>query len=838
MRDADESDEDDGGEWVEGGDEEEQVEGDDDGVDDDEEDVEEEGEEEDYDDDNDPWNSHEAAWNMHGPDYSHHADDNEDEDADSSDGDDDRWSQASVLSLQDDFDHMQDNKDETSSMFSYHEQHSYDPEKLKKEDFEWADRARVLGINPEWEEEKKKAFINPGACEQPVYHAYEPNEPGQEQRIATFPFHEECYKLLARRLGYDHRKYIDKDVLYEVMKQNVVELAKNLEFNYGSIEGVEQFWECYAGEEYAVTDPGPRAGIEEVVKSMLPASLFDRPETAQLSLAHKVRHDPLAVLPYDVLHGIVSHLSINDTLSLVKASWHVFDATRQPFFWRHMIRLHIASFFYELDGLLKDATFPGTFDWRGLFQWLNEITKGKYAMDTPFNGIANRRRIWNVCSQLAPLYQEKLYAESYKDPGDEEAAAIMSNAKAYHTVVTVFPQPPASETKTVSTQFIRSWSEIAYRACDLETYWNKGYKGDLVGISVCFGSATRVFGSTEGVKGLSLHVGAGEWIREIRLLLHNIEAHKNSSDEEEITGPEDKRALDKSGITGMALFLTDGRENISLLQASHPSAPIPASPPSYTPAQTLLWTSRGTHVYSYSGLTVPIWSHPTKSFYAFPPPPSSSLPTFPHTDMLPYHTINWAQIPSAYENLTQIRFLQVPDEHGLSILGIHQKTTSRFGGSEHSGTGGAVPGQIWEEWKGVKAFKELDLWNKVKTWDERFMGVFEIDGPGGEVVSEVWVTRDRRTIKLVSSLGREGVFGDEVGGTAVDGGNGEDGWDVKKAAEGELIVGLGVSFGRVGGWSPGARRWSHWGMSDVGVIVVRVEDEVEESGKQPRIGFR
>jgi hypothetical protein len=50
---------------------------------------------------------------------------------------------------------------------------------------------------------------------------------------------------------------------------------------------------------------------------MLPAALFDQTSTPLLDLSHKVRHDPLTSLSYDVLHGIFAELSIKDTLALI-----------------------------------------------------------------------------------------------------------------------------------------------------------------------------------------------------------------------------------------------------------------------------------------------------------------------------------------------------------------------------------------------------------------------------------------------------------------------------------------------------------------------------------------
>jgi hypothetical protein len=39
-----------------------------------------------------------------------------------------------------------------------------------------------------------------------------------------------------------------------------------------------------------------------------------------------------------------------------------------------------------------------------------------------------------------------------------------------------------------------------------------------------------------------------------------------------------------------------------------------------------------------------------------------------------------------------------------------------------------------------------------------------------------------------------------------------------KAGEGEVVVGLTACFGRLGGWSARTGLWSHWGLSEVGVI--------------------
>jgi hypothetical protein len=154
----------------------------------------------------------------------------------------------------------------------------------------------------------------------------------------------------------------------------------------------------------------------------------------------------------------------------------------------------------------------------------------------------------------------------------------------------------------------------------------------------------------------------------------------------------------------------------------------------------------------------------------------------------------------------KISVLQIADEHSAaSILGVGE-----------TGTGGPVPAQLGEEWRIVTKYEDMNLWNRKKKWEEDDTVHFEMDAPGGEHVVEVHVSKDRGAFKLVTNRGREGVFGD---------GKGRE-WDVRKAGEEEVIAGLSMCFGRPGGWSEGMNIWSHWGLSDVGVVLAKVDAEL------------
>jgi hypothetical protein len=176
---------------------------------------------------------------------------------------DDTWSQASDLPMEEDF-NLFHHTDETDSMYEYYEEYSYDPSVSKFENFQWINRCRCLAFNTA-ATGVTKAFIS-GRGQYDDYGSFivvkegsDANDTGEGYHTCyfssdpngmfAFPFHEACYKILSRRLSCDDEKGIDKDVLYNIMKQNGKDLGVRLDLNYGGIQGMKQFWECLPGEE-------------------------------------------------------------------------------------------------------------------------------------------------------------------------------------------------------------------------------------------------------------------------------------------------------------------------------------------------------------------------------------------------------------------------------------------------------------------------------------------------------------------------------------------------------------------------------------------------------------
>ncbi|KAJ4368653.1 hypothetical protein N0V86_009562 [Didymella sp. IMI 355093] len=303
----------------------------------------------------------------------------------------------------------------------YYEEVSYDPRVLTKKDIVWLDQCRTLGFNPD----TQKAYIT-GLGSYAGWGDFEtsetgadPNDPrpqlypcyiseGGELNDPTFPFHEACYAVLAKRLGLENPADISKDVLYKVAHVLCEGNAESLTLDYGG-QFSNDLWPNPPGEEYAVTCPEDRGpDFHNVIWEHMPSSL--RLAEPQPDFPHKVQRDPLTIFPFDVLHTILQNLSVQDALNFMQASHHVCSTTRDPAFWRSMIRTHLAPWFWEIENLVNSGELRSV-NFKALLLWLDGVVRPELGMQGPFMGVANRRRVWRVCGQVADKYETQLGKE-------------------------------------------------------------------------------------------------------------------------------------------------------------------------------------------------------------------------------------------------------------------------------------------------------------------------------------------------------------------------------------------------------------------------------------------
>ncbi|KAL2864696.1 uncharacterized protein BJX67DRAFT_360590 [Aspergillus lucknowensis] len=220
-----------------------------------------------------------------------------------------------------------------------------------------------------------------------------------------FPMHQACLEVLSRAIfGRVDVDRVQKNILYEVMHE-LSDFCR-LDLDYGDITGADQDWQCVPGEEYSVICPTDPIDLAEQLRTDYSIS----PPKAQtrLDLSDKVIRDPFRNLPYDITYHILQYLPGESILALNKASGAIFMRTSNDSFWKRRLSQDM-PWLWELQNYLAKHQ-DEALDYKALYMWLNKRTKPMYAMDGPFMGAANRRRIWGACVELAHQYHKRLRA--------------------------------------------------------------------------------------------------------------------------------------------------------------------------------------------------------------------------------------------------------------------------------------------------------------------------------------------------------------------------------------------------------------------------------------------
>lgn len=110
------------------------------------------------------------------------------------------------------------------------------------------------------------------------------------------------------------------------------------------------------------------------------------------------------------------------------------------------------------------------------------------------------------------------------------------------------------------------------------------------------------------------------------------------------------------------------------------------------------------------------------------------------------------------------------------------------------------------------------------------MSHFDIAGANGEAVTEVHWNAVLGALKLVTNHGQKCNWGgsSEVSSNSEldisSSSSSNDEWSIKRSDPGEIIVGLRCCYGRLGGWDEAVGTYRHWKLTDVGVVVAKLEE--------------
>ncbi|KAF7326365.1 putative f-box domain protein [Mycena venus] len=607
-------------------------------------------------------------------------------------------------------------------------------------------------------------------------------------QTSCYPIHPPCLQLLTRVLcGNAKIESLDKDILYHTMSNLHDNFASGLDLDYGEPEsGFDQTWYSNSGAEMLVINPMATPSFTEFLRNAVSTTEFTLPPPSMIT--SRVQHDPFATIPYDVAHALLLLLPLDTVIALCAASYpiHAFFGPSNRAFWRAAL-FACMPWFWELHELVRDSTLnPKTTDYKGLFLWADKHTMPREGLHGPFMGVANRRRIWGVCLQLAEEYNPRAAVKT-RERLNVDLPAVL------------WPKPKEKvSTRTATAQWI--CDEMSHtRGGVFEAFWGK--EGSLVGMvfTVVESSERSVFGEGSGsieeaavletgIAGLVLHLPdiflhekVETSIRGITVLTASGESHRLGD-----TSPQYcQRILSVNpnhGLTGIVGHITNDGQifRIGLLQ--HPLveddddgelAPALLHRPLWKGPTS--FTSNALH-----NTASPIWSHHPR-LQALPSTTRIlnlyQIQAAYHEDVVPIDVLVWAADARELKSVRRISAYQPGGDRHVGVL--------RVDFTPESGIAPRVVGEEAGRWLVDKA--EFN-----PTWDNSGLNgawvSFAVDGPGGEVVVGVDAVHDEelKTVRLRTNRGREVIWGEELRDYRTI--------DAMEPADGETIVGLAVGF--------------------------------------------
>ncbi|RHZ58380.1 uncharacterized protein CDV56_102937 [Aspergillus thermomutatus] len=302
---------------------------------------------------------------------------------------------------------------------------SYDPKILGWENVAWLYKAYCLGFNPRAASGKGKTFVSgPGYYADVGEIAIKSGTdavPGQDRNVYTcygsgtddtpgpvIPFHGCCFEILTRVLtNSTDSSTIDMKVLYNVMTDLCNESCSALRLNYGDdIRRAQgRYWECIPGAE-ASSNATTKSHSHLLTSCSTARHIhkFKKP-FAQFDLKGRSPASPFGKLPLELVYQICSYLPGDSLKALTQASLSIQIVTQDNWFWKRFIQWEM-PWFWEFYSSQKPKDLPDDVNYKRLYMWLDKMTAARYGMDDlALIGVANRRRIWGVCEELATALQ-------------------------------------------------------------------------------------------------------------------------------------------------------------------------------------------------------------------------------------------------------------------------------------------------------------------------------------------------------------------------------------------------------------------------------------------------
>ncbi|VUC32685.1 unnamed protein product [Clonostachys rosea] len=724
------------------------------------------------------------------------------------------------------------------------ERPGYDPKVLQPVDIDWTENCRVLGINARCTR-LSKAFISG----QGSYDDYggmtcgqgdDPNCEGVEVEAmscyidynsngdSVFPFHMDCFKLLCRYLaGSDDIGLIDKDVMYGVVRSLAGSACLNLDYALPGTNvepSQDQFWDCIPGEDLFVVSPLRMAPLStaEIEKLQHGAGLASLDQV----LGNKVKSDPFSNLPPEITDQIFSALDDESLLNLFQASWMLHSTHHNNHdFWMRRLRDEM-EWFFELHEVVQSPGFSDRISsMKAIYLWASLKSKPRFGCKGKYMGVANRRRIWFACGQIATCYRAKIAVST-----GETDEFIQTNAASPYT--SIISWPTASSDQAFAHSFwISSWDDL-YTSKTLDTFWDS--EGYLTGMAVTISNQRRLLGfdnKEHDVQKRTLQFQKYEWISGIILHIPPIDPLAPSvsptypKPPNTLTSPKGISIRMSTGVTisvgetgvghcqrplispsgqtvvGMAgnVGIIQGkpriiRAGLLLCPRSLPTASLalPSEIPNPPLAQAFLWTQSAFQVQGR-----PLWENEQLRLRIFKGGLAMQPSNYFHDDIVPHEAFLWAQ------NRSQLQALKT-----LTIYSVQTGTRPTSRGVEITKTIGNLRADF-DDASGLDPLFARSAEVNGTPIPDNMLETFEIDGPGGE-----------RIIELSARMGREFLWQAH--------GNVSDGWRFITVPDGhEALAGLILAWSDPFGYDPAGSTFdlrTHTRLDYLGIVTTKCEE--------------
>ncbi|KYK57044.1 hypothetical protein DCS_04051 [Drechmeria coniospora] len=219
--------------------------------------------------------------------------------------------------------------------------------------------------------------------------------------VTVFPFHEACYGLLSRAI----KGTIDNELIYSAFVRLSNEFETwMLDIDYGDPPPRDnRDWISVPGTELLVKNPAESIDMSPFLVQQAPAALPCCEGCDSLS-------DPFNELPIEIRQQLMAQLPLLDISALRQASKIMFETLPSKTVWTRVLT-ETMPWLWEMDDVLS----RGEHHRLDLIQTIKKLqTQTEYSFDgiNQCLTLANRRRVWSVCEQIAVEYKKLNYPTS------------------------------------------------------------------------------------------------------------------------------------------------------------------------------------------------------------------------------------------------------------------------------------------------------------------------------------------------------------------------------------------------------------------------------------------